>query len=220
MAKITKTYARRPAFREPYETVLIVCEGSKSEPNYLNALCVDKQLSTVNVKVVTSPGSDPLSVVRCAIEEDKKTVEQDRRAGEKREGYDRVYCVFDRIGHTNFENALRVLKNFSNRRGGIFESIISSPCFEVWVMLHYTDSDAPFDASNSRSECDNVIRKVKESLPTYEKSSRKLYEQLKPHTDTAIIRGKKLAIRNRKNGSTNPATDMHILVEYLLKLKP
>ncbi|MBN1547133.1 MAG: hypothetical protein JW902_10780, partial [Syntrophaceae bacterium] len=36
--------------REPYDVVLIVCEGSKTEPNYLQELRDTLKLSTANVR--------------------------------------------------------------------------------------------------------------------------------------------------------------------------
>jgi len=37
-------YVRRGPEREPYEYVIIVCEGKKTEPNYLNGLRVAYRL--------------------------------------------------------------------------------------------------------------------------------------------------------------------------------
>ena len=162
MVRRFKSYKRGEPVREPYDSVLIVCEGSKSEPNYLRALCVDQQLSAVNVRVVASPGSDPMSVVNYALGEVAKAV-RDKLP------YDRVYCVFDRDGHSNYDQAIATIKNSTAGKQGAAFAITSLPCFEVWVLLHFTYSDAPFGASGGRSSCDNVIRKIKEHFPEYSK---------------------------------------------------
>lgn len=55
---------RKSAKRQPIERLLIVCEGSKTEPNYLNEIRQDLRLPTANVLVLPSEiGTDPLKVV-------------------------------------------------------------------------------------------------------------------------------------------------------------
>jgi hypothetical protein len=88
--------------RQPYDVVLIVCEGQKTEPAYFKGVGATYGLSSANVKVVPSDyGNDPVSVVEYAQEEYRKARD-----------YDRVYCVFDRDGHANFDQAI-------NRIGGV-----------------------------------------------------------------------------------------------------
>lgn len=54
---------RSPAKREPYELILIVCEGSETEPNYFENLRETENLSSVNVEITGKSGSDPMSVI-------------------------------------------------------------------------------------------------------------------------------------------------------------
>jgi hypothetical protein len=64
-AKEVASLKRRQAKRAPYERVLIVCEGAKTEPNYLSALIDDLQLNTANVKVLkNTAGSSPRNICR------------------------------------------------------------------------------------------------------------------------------------------------------------
>lgn len=42
---------RRAAQRAPYDKVLIVCEGSKTEPNYFRDLIKLHDISSVNVRI-------------------------------------------------------------------------------------------------------------------------------------------------------------------------
>ena len=62
-AKKAAELARQQAKRESYDKVLIVCEGTKTEPNYLNEIKDELKLSTANISIAPSPGSDPVSVV-------------------------------------------------------------------------------------------------------------------------------------------------------------
>ena len=87
---------RRRPIREAYDRVPIVCEGSKTEPAYLSELVDRHKLSTADVVVIGS-GSDPRALVKRA-----KTLRQAERRDDR---YDRVYCVFDRDQHAQFDSA-------------------------------------------------------------------------------------------------------------------
>ena len=88
---------RKGPKREPYDRVLILCEGSKTEPSYFRSLVDWYRLSTANV-VITGSGSDPSSLVNKA----KSLRDKEKRRGDQ---YDAVYCVFDRDQHTHFNAA-------------------------------------------------------------------------------------------------------------------
>src|SRR5882757_6214240 len=91
-----KSYARRGPQREPYDLVLIVCEGTKTEPNYFMGLRNAYRLSSANIKILPADGAtDPMSIITFTQTE------------MKREPYDRAYCVFDRNGHQNYDAALQ-----------------------------------------------------------------------------------------------------------------
>ena len=91
---------RRGPIREPYDRVLIVCEGSKTEPNYLRELVAHHQLSSANIQITGDGGSAPNSVVEHAIELFNKDPD-----------YQSVFCVFDRDGHARFEDAVQRVRD-------------------------------------------------------------------------------------------------------------
>jgi hypothetical protein len=117
-----ESYRRKGPTREPYDSVLIVCEGGKTEPQYLDGLKVAFKLSSANIRVTSATGSDPVSIVRFA----------ERLCHTER--YDRVYCVFDRDGHANFADAIGLVRQLGYRE------IVSLPCFEMWILLHFMSS--------------------------------------------------------------------------------
>ena len=63
--------ARGRPSREPYDRVLIVCEGTKTEPNYFSDLARHYELSTANIEIVGS-GADPLTIVKKGKERQQK----------------------------------------------------------------------------------------------------------------------------------------------------
>ena len=123
------SYRRRGPVREPYATVVVVCEGSKTEPSYFRSLCAVHTLSSANVKVVHGQGTDPLSIVQFGEQFLADT--------------DKVYCVFDRDQHATYEAALQRIANSLAGQQGRLVAIPSWPCFEIWLLLHFVYSAAP-----------------------------------------------------------------------------
>lgn len=88
-AKRAEALRREAQKREPYDLVLIVCEGGKTEPKYLQELRDAFKLSTANIRIAGDEcGSSPRSVVDYALTTYRK---------EKK--YNRVFCVFDKDRH-------------------------------------------------------------------------------------------------------------------------
>jgi RloB-like protein len=192
---------------KPYEVVLIVCEGTKTEPYYLDGVHLAYRLSNANIRVMPADGSDPMSVVRVA-EEHMRLFE-----------YDRGFCVFDRNGHANFEAALNKLRDSVLGRAGRLQAITSVPCFEIWVLLHFAYTTAPFRAARGESACDRVVGAVRKHLPNYRKGAKEIFGQVAPLIQQALIHATRLAEHNRGSNTSNPATDMHLIVRYLQMLK-
>jgi hypothetical protein len=197
-----KSYARRAPAREPYDRVLIVCEGGKTEPNYFTKLAIALQLSSVNVRVLSAPGTDPMSIVTFA----------ETHLSEN----DRVFCVFDRDGHANFDAALDRITALRNRK---LQAVVSWPCFEVWVLLHFVYTTMSFTNSGGRSSCENVIREIQRHYATYTKASKTVYDDLASRLTDACARAAQLETHNRTTASNNPATAVHALVRYLKGLR-
>jgi hypothetical protein len=196
----------RESKREPYDVVLIVCEGSKTEPLYLGGLQRLHRLSSANIEIVPSPGQDPLSIVDHAAKMART------------EDFDRTFCVFDRDGHAGYDQALRRIAEL-NSGGGNMTAITSWPCFEMWLLLHFEYTARPFERVQNTSACDRVIRSLRRHIPDYDKGRAGLYDELLHRRDTALSNALLLERDNAQTGATNPSTRMHSLVEYLLNLK-
>lgn len=204
-----RDFRRRAQARAQYEVALIVCEGEKTEPEYLKGLRKVLDLNPANVRIVTADGNDPVSIVREGIATYRSN------PGE----FDRVFCVFDRDGHANYQQALNMVANSPLGRNGVLKAITSVPCFEIWILLHYAYSSAPVTPSGGRSACDNVVAAIHRHLPEYEKAFGDVFEKIAPMLDVAITHADRLAVHNRDAGSDNPATRVQELVKYLQSLK-
>jgi hypothetical protein len=201
------SYERQAPKREPFDVVLIVCEGGKTEPNYFEGLKVARRLGSANVDV-RPMGMDPLSLVDHAIAELKK----DRTI-------DRAYCVFDRDEHATFGAAVRKARDCALGRAGKLRIAVSVPSFEVWPLLHFAYSTAEIVAGGGKTPGERALSELLKVMPDYSKADRKIFQKLEPRLDDAMKNATKLRKYNRDSASDNPATDMHILVEYLANLK-
>ncbi len=87
-ARKNASLKRESARQKSYDVMLIVCEGSKTEPNYFSELREDLRLSSAYVDIVgDGVGSAPINVVEYGFE--------------KYLDYDIVFCVFDKDRHSS-----------------------------------------------------------------------------------------------------------------------
>lgn len=199
-------FRREENKRQPYDRVLIVCEGSKTEPNYFKSLRDDLRLSTVNIEICGCPsGHDPISIVDFAL------------ANYRNADYDRVYCVFDKE-YSNYQEALGKIK-IEHQRGILIYAIPSVPCFEYWFLLHFIESTKPYSQKGKKSAADQLVSELKHHLKDYSKGDGLVFAKIKHLLQEAIVRAKRVYKSQQENGTDNPSTKVHELVEYLLNIR-
>lgn len=145
----------------PKKVILIVCEGEKTEKNYFNQLKNFLNMSNVNVSIVPSPHSSPSLVVKYAKQKSNEINE-----------YDEIYCVFDRDTHTDFDDALQKANNIKkalNKQNLVFETIVSDPCFEFWILLHFAKITPSLNTNQSPRNALQNHKDFKKNLPNYSK---------------------------------------------------
>lgn len=194
---------RRPGpTRLPKSTVLIVCEGEKTEVKYFRSMKRELRLTTTNIEVSRSTkGSGPSSVVKSAI------ILRDQRAKDAlislSEPYDQVWCIMDvECPSTNpgLKGACRLAKE-----NGILVAL-SNPCFEFWYLLHYAFSTSPF------SSCELLLKSLRKHVPKYSKSM-DIYDTIRHLRHNATCNAKRILLD--KTNIANPSTEVHILIELL-----
>lgn len=206
-----RTLKRVGPARLPYERVLIVCEGSKSEPNYFRGLIGYYEINTANVTVDGSCGSDPTSVVDYAIRLYREELN-------KNEGpYDRVYCVMDRDAHAKFDEAMDKLK--AQKPAVVFFSAVSVPCFEYWLLLHFCYIRSAFTTVGKASSGAAALAELKKFWPKYGKGNEDVFEYLKNQINDAKANAVRAWADAQLTGSLNPSTTVHELVDYLQNIK-
>ena len=202
--------SRKGPKRDPYDRVLVVCEGEKTEPNYLRELIDNFELNSANVEVdgdcESSPDKVFLYVKSCFRDEVKRG-----------DAYDKVYCVIDRDSHPTYDKTIQAIATAKPKN--TFIAISSVPCFEYWVLLHYNYVTRPYAQTGRNSPCDSVISDLRAYIPEYAKGSEGIFKQIMAQTDFAIANSERALDQAKKSGTDNPTTLMHDLVIYLRDLK-
>jgi hypothetical protein len=207
-----KDLIRKKGRRAPYDRILIVCEGSKTEPNYFNEIKQFYKLHTANVEVQhSSLGTCPLQIVESAEE---LFLNGSSDKGIQKRAFEQVYAIFDRDDHKEYFNARDKaaalngkLKN-DLRKKVKFKAISSVPCFELWLLLHFEDAQAPMHRNDA-------LKRLQNHLPNYAKGKTGVYAATKEQSLLAAARAKKLP----EHDGIECFTDITELVTLLTTLR-
>ena len=198
---------RKSETQATYDRVLIVSEGSKTEPSYFNEIRVARRLNTAKVQIYPSEiGTESIQVVQYARDlfERGNTHKKIRPRA-----FEQIYAVFDRDDHNTYFDALKLAADLNGtlksdlKQPVKFCAIPSVPCFEFWLLLHYRDV---------------VFKRLKTHIPNYEKGASNMFRTTAHALPIAKQRAENLAERGHRLDGEFPYTDVGILVELLLNL--
>lgn len=188
------------------QVILIVCEGKCTEVNYINGIKKELRLSNIQIE---GPFTNPQTL----FNETKKYLESNPEIK-------KAYCVFDRDNHTTFLQVLKHIRQYNKEYTPQIVSIISNPCFELWIYLHCRYSTHAFHTNaRGKSASDALTAEIRKHFPQYKKNRADLYQMLKEKTSTAIKHAERLSDYQKNDPNQNPYTDVHKLVNMLCKLK-
>jgi hypothetical protein len=192
--------ARKKASRQGMPSVLIVCEGSQTEPNYISGLCRHLGINPAAVTIMPGNGvTDPASLVRKA----QKEFTEDG-------AYDLVYVVCDGdVGGLGAARTLaaKTLKNSAKEKTSV-RVIASHPSFEYWLLLHFEYRARPFSA-------EEVLQDLRAHLTDYDKAEPRLFEMMELGLARACLNAERLKMDLHTSGAVTPDTDMATLVNQL-----
>ena len=193
---------------------LVVCEGTKTEPYYLREMLDDLRIGSQTVRVAPNDGTSPDRIVEHAL----KLYRNDELEGD---AFDQVYCVFDRDQHSTFSNAVQRIRDLASE-GRPLLAITSTPCFEVWLLLHFNYFSQPFHGTSTRSASDMAISalKKKPGFASYDKGNKNIYYMLKDKLGSALKNADLLQRDGASSNTTNPATNMGELIRAIQALSP
>jgi hypothetical protein len=179
---------------------LIVCEGTKTEPNYFKKFRVPKIVIDIE-----GLGKDPHEIVR----EARRIKQQKQR---RKDPYDQVWCVFDRDSWAKqrFNQAFQ----YAQRHG--IKIAYSNEAFELWYILHFEFLRVGIHRSAYKRKLGTLLGH------SYHKNSSSMYEELLDRQEVAIENAKQLLSLYHPPDpeKDNPSTTVHLLVEELNKNLP
>ena len=208
--------AAKDAQRAGYARILIVTEGSRTEPLYLEEVRAAHQLHSANVEVQPGQfGTAPIQVVRYA----QQLFENgDLHKGIRPKSFDQVYAVFDRDEHDSYFNSLSLAKSLDGKLRNdekqpvTFKAIASIPSFELWLLLHYEEIQHPIHR-------DEVMARLKKHIRDYDKGAGGAFAITRYHLAVATQRAQALADKFNAYSDPEPFTALHELVTLLTSLR-
>ncbi|WP_312886686.1 RloB family protein [Actinocrinis puniceicyclus] len=105
----------------------MVCGGRETEPAYISGLKRHLRNAAILIDVVVRDKS-PSQIVRYAL----------KKALAASDLYDEVWCVVDVDEFTDLDRAVRLARD-STTTALKAAVVVSNPCFELWLLLHFTD---------------------------------------------------------------------------------
>jgi hypothetical protein len=202
---------QRPVNPRPRKrSLLIQCEGQKTEPNYLEELCKAYGVrQRLEVKVKAGKGQNAVVTVKAAITEGSRKV-----LGEK--VYDSVWCVLD-VEHAAHEARLNEAIALATKHK--IHLLLSNPSFEVWLIAHFERITRDFaDGGATAAYLNTHWRKHFQS--DYEKGEPRLYHKLADRVNTAIGNAQWVLETFHENSpcrESNASTQVYQLVQELLR---
>ena len=199
---ITKDRERKN--RKTKNKIVIALEGeNKTEKLYFENF--DDRNKPYTISIAKGNATDPYSLTKSLVSEIK------RRALDIENG-DMAFAVFDTDTNPSKNKIINDALNLA--KANKIKLITSSPCVELWFLLHYEYTTAYLTS-------EEVIKRLKKYCKGYKKKIN-IYEFINDNVENAILRAKKLEkyqlSNDRKIGfvECNPNTEMYKIVECLL----
>lgn len=198
---------------------LIICEGTKTEPNYFDSLKEEinqKFKNRISLKIHPS-GKGRMK----ALKEAKKIVRDSINH------ISHVWLVYDKddFPKDDFDNVVSACNELNSQNNILdedelkteYHTLWSNECIEFWFLLHFIDLKSDID----RKEYINKINEQFEENGIdikYTKNSREIYSILRSNIFVAINRAKNI-IKENENvppSKIKPGTTVYEIFEKLL----
>jgi RloB-like protein len=197
---------RREPFRDPRPTVLVVCEGSETEKQYLEKFALHHKNARIKVEVANETGV-PFSLVEFAKKYKREIEKKAKRQMDQNIAYDSVWCVFDVDEHPRIPDA-KIMAAAHD-----INLAISNPCFELWLILHLRESPG----MQHRHHMQDFLETLD---PGYDKDVKHIdFRRYVPGYEQAVRRAGRLDALALEVGTPghNPTTNVYELTELILK---
>ena len=198
---------RKENVREKLVRFLIVCEGTKTEPHYFEAL-IKNYISTVREVTIEGEGRATVALVDRTLEI-KQELERKNAMS-----FDRVWVVFDKDDFDDFNDAIKK----ANKLG--FHSAWTNEAFELWYYLHFEYLDTGIDRADYIKKLEEAFKeKLGDSHFEYKKGNPDIYSLLQQYGREDLAKRFAQQLRGLYTGTDyaahKPCTMVDKLVEEL-----
>ena len=210
-------YPEKEFSEEPKIRYFIACEGEKTEYRYFKGIIEFRSEIGINPLIEIIPirhdkdtSSNPLRIYQDA----KKAI---KKASNFLDG-DKLCIIVDRDKQSFTESQFEILLQAEKNGEIIF--CISNPCFEFWLLLHFSDCmeyDKNLLISNEKIDSRTYVEKcLMEKLGgSYNKTRLKFQDNYKDKIKIAIENSKKYSLITEKL-KNEIGTTVALLVEEML----
>lgn len=161
---------RRVNERKERPTILIGLEGKgESEKKYFQALN-QKYRNHYNIRFATGNETDPIGIVK-NVEDSIRNMGLDTKNG------DLFFCVIDADYDSSKESVINKAKHRAKDKG--IKVIISNPCFELWLLLHFTKTTKLMNSIEVERELKTYLSRYKKGQLDFSKFESKIDEAVK-----------------------------------------
>ena len=199
---------RKENVREKLVRFLIVCEGTKTEPHYFEAL-IKSHISTVREVTIEGEGRATIALVDRALEI-KQELERKNAMS-----FDRVWVVFDKDDFDDFNDAITKANDLK------FHSAWTNEAFELWYYLHFEYLDTGISRAEYIEKLEKTFRcKMGDKNFKYQKGNPNIYSLLQQFGREDLAKRFAKRLRASYKGSSDyaahkPCTMVDKLVEEL-----
>lgn len=189
--------------RKRKSIILLATEGkNRTETQYF------KSIPSQDHVIRFAPGNytDPVNMVRI-LKKEFDDLEMDAQLG------DAAFCLID--SDINKEKDKQIEKADAETKESI-KVVVSSPCFEIWYLCHFTSSTRQYVSNNE------VLRVLKQYIPGYRKEMSGIFEIIGNKTETAVHNAKLLEQQCLEKGlkqhtvAFSPSTEVYKIIELLI----
>ena len=184
-----------------FKRILIVTEGSETEPLYFEQIKRKYKLKDNVIFIYPAENSSSRDVLKTA--KDKNSIDD----------FDKVFCVFDKDTHDTYDEV--VLKITNDKKLVKFTAVTSVPCFEFWLILHYKATAKPYYTSDKNKASKNALKDLQKIDPMYSKNNKNYFEAIVERTDIAI---KNADIVSKQVLGDDPSTKIPTLINEIKEL--
>ena len=198
---------RKENVREKLVRFLVVCEGTKTEPHYFEAL-IKNYISTVREVTIEGEGRATVALVDRTLEI-KQELERKNAMS-----FDRVWVVFDKDDFDDFNDAIKK----ANKLG--FHSAWTNEAFELWYYLHFEYLDTGIGRADYIKKLEEAFKeKLGDSHFEYKKGNPDIYSLLQQYGREDLAKRFAQQLRGLYTGTDyaahKPCTMVDKLVEEL-----